>query len=344
MKEIQQPSKIYNDQSEKRNLFDDSDSDESENESKLTKEQNLNDLFRVRAQFEGKKGQKLLELQTRFKNDERFQLDERFLESDDDDDGGGNEKEGLEKLETMDILEERKRNFEILQNVIGVQFPIEPSNKKLKQNYKDMNKLRYDPTSEDAKKFELKHEPKQKDSLKKSKQNKQNESAPIVLPKVSKDQYFQVSSDLKDSFNKTNEFCLLKQFGRYDEEKYLDEKDDDDDNYHTEPLVKAKKTLYLQKNVFKYDSSDEDETTQQAEQASQDSPKQNFENVENKFFLSDDDPRLQEGVKFFKRTETDEEISLWWKEMRPKMLNIIHSKVKTFKHRVLFNNKRKRRK
>ncbi|XP_023232695.1 nucleolar protein 8-like isoform X2 [Centruroides sculpturatus] len=162
--EIKQPSKIYNGQLEKRKLFDDSDSDESENESKLTKEQNLNDLFRVRAQFEGKKGQKLLELQTRFKNDERFQLDERFLESDDD---GGNEKEGLEKLETMDILEERKRNFEILQNVIGVQFPIEPSNKKLKQNYKDMNKLRYDPTSEDAKKFELKREPKQKDSLKK---------------------------------------------------------------------------------------------------------------------------------------------------------------------------------
>ncbi|XP_023232691.1 uncharacterized protein LOC111632497 [Centruroides sculpturatus] len=80
------------------------------------------------------------------------------------------------------------------------------------------------------------------------------------------------------------------------------------------------------------------------EQSSQDLPKQNFENVENKFFLSDDDPRLQEGVNFFKRTETDEEISSWWKEMRPKMLNIIHSKVKTFKHRVLFNNKRKRRK
>lgn len=325
----------FNNHSDRKKLFNESDSDESGNSSDLRKEQNLNDIFHIRSQFEGKKGQKLLALQTRFQNDERFQMDERFLESDNEDKC---KEDKEEEMDTMDILEERKRNFEILQDVVGVQFPIEPP-EKLNQGFKDTNKLRYDPTSEDAEKFELKQEPKQKNSLKKSKQIKQAEPVPIKMPEVSNDMYFQISSDLKDKFNQSDQgFCLLKQFSQHNEEKSNSE-----DTYEAESITKVKKSLILKKNVFKYDSSDEDETILKSEEPVKELNQQKQEKTDWKFFFSADDPRFQEGMAFFQRTETDDEISSWWKETRPKMLNIIHSKVKTYMRRNSFNNKRRKR-
>lgn len=85
----------------KGRLFDDSDEEDDE------------DAFGVRPQFEGKSGQKLLSLQSRFANDQRFKIDERFKEK-------GAEPEVEEsKQEPEELEEERKRNLAILDNLMG---------------------------------------------------------------------------------------------------------------------------------------------------------------------------------------------------------------------------------
>lgn len=71
----------------------------------------------------------LLELQSQFASDNRFALDERFYESD--------EEVSAEASDSVQIVEdERRRQFEILQDVLGHQIPI--TNDK-----KDKSKLVY---------------------------------------------------------------------------------------------------------------------------------------------------------------------------------------------------------
>jgi hypothetical protein len=73
----------------------------------------------------------LLELQSRFANDKRFALDERFYESDED-----VPVETSGSAETSHVEDERKMQFEILQDVLGHQIPY-------KDNKKDNTKLVY---------------------------------------------------------------------------------------------------------------------------------------------------------------------------------------------------------
>lgn len=62
--------------------------------------------FEIKKQFEGKKGQKLLELQSRFTNDKRFTMDSRFYDEGDDGDQAENNADGDdEKQKQLDILE-----------------------------------------------------------------------------------------------------------------------------------------------------------------------------------------------------------------------------------------------
>ncbi len=54
-------------------------------------ESDAGDAFRIRPHFESKQGHKLLQLQRTFKGDERFRLDDRFIDDDDDDDDDDND-------------------------------------------------------------------------------------------------------------------------------------------------------------------------------------------------------------------------------------------------------------
>ena len=96
----------------KNALFDDSDDGDDDVEG---------DTFKVRLQFEGKKGQKLLELQSRFAGgDDRFRIDARFREERED--GGGDEGEGSGGDDgggELDLEAEKKRNLKILQSIVG---------------------------------------------------------------------------------------------------------------------------------------------------------------------------------------------------------------------------------
>ncbi|XP_065100574.1 nucleolar protein 8 [Paramisgurnus dabryanus] len=168
-------------------LFDSSDDEDEDDDDE-------SDRFQIKPQFEGKAGQKLMQLQSRFGTDSRFQMDSRFLESD-------NEKEDEDgpspAMHTEDELhEEKKKTLDILQSVLKTSIKArEPVKTKM---FKDVSALHYDPTREEHAVFEGNtKQPAVKES--KAARRKKREEAE-KLPEVSKEIYFDVSADLKNVF------------------------------------------------------------------------------------------------------------------------------------------------
>ncbi|KAM7005602.1 nucleolar protein 8 [Tautogolabrus adspersus] len=152
--------------------------------------------FDIRPQFEGRAGQKLMELQSRFGTDERFKMDSRFLEEEEDKKDESEKKKSVtEDEEALD--EERKKNLSILQGVLGSSLQTCSSKTTVKaKTFRDVSALHYDPSREEHAAFETKTE-ETKES--KSARRKKREEAQ-KLPEVSKDIYYDVSGDLKAVF------------------------------------------------------------------------------------------------------------------------------------------------
>lgn len=173
----------------KKRLFGDESDDEE-----------IGNVFQIKEHFQGKKGQQLLQLQSRYKNDERFKLDSRFLDEHLD------EKEEVEDLDTD---EEKKKQFEILEQVIGRKVnSTEPEQKGM---------LRFDPSQPQHAKYELKKS--EKLTKNKKKQRKVSESNEIVEPLVSKEVFYKVSDNLKETFQENKPFSLLDTFGETTKEE-----------------------------------------------------------------------------------------------------------------------------
>ncbi|NWT85318.1 NOL8 protein, partial [Lanius ludovicianus] len=124
--------------------------DSSEDEQEDTDDER----FKIKPQFEGKAGEKLLKLQSHFGTDERFRMDARFLESD-------NEEEDTNSLkadEDEELAAEKKKNLQILGSLLNVNLEQPKPNKTATsgKKFKDINALRYDPTREDHAVFERK--------------------------------------------------------------------------------------------------------------------------------------------------------------------------------------------
>ncbi|XP_076447352.1 uncharacterized protein LOC143284528 [Babylonia areolata] len=118
----------------KMSLFDDSGTD-SDNDSEVD--------FSIRPQFEGSKGKKLFELQSKIM-DKRFRFDERF-ESEDEDEETMEVEEDEPKHDSDDeMAKEKRQNLEILEKVLGYK----PRERK-RLVYEDMSKRRYNPDSAD---------------------------------------------------------------------------------------------------------------------------------------------------------------------------------------------------
>ncbi|XP_021932092.1 nucleolar protein 8-like isoform X2 [Zootermopsis nevadensis] len=173
--------------------------------------------LKVKPQFEGVKGQKLLELQSRFASDNRFALDERFYESDEEVCA-----EASDSVQTARVEDERRRQFEILKDVLGHPIPI-------KEDKKDKSKrvpmLRFDPTKPDHAKFEEKTEPKIKRKVPDNSTDKEpkvvydTKEEKIQNVAVSKENFYKVAKSLKETLQKRdekNEFSLRKLFGASD--------------------------------------------------------------------------------------------------------------------------------
>lgn len=190
------------------NLFDSEDEEEEDDND------DHDERFKIKPQFEGKAGQKLLALQSRFGTDERFRMDERFLESDEENmEESAEVTVGSQNAEEDEFVAEKRRALNILKSVVqdGIE-KIEDKKERVKLKYfKDVSALHYDPTRKDHTVYETKLEESNKESKAERKKRKIEEEK---LPEVSKEIYYDVNKDLKGMFTsntKENEVTLAKE-------------------------------------------------------------------------------------------------------------------------------------
>lgn len=298
----------------RQSLFNDSD-DENE-------DSNLN--FEVRKQFEGKKGQKLLQLQSKFKNDGRFTLNERFLEDEEDKD----EKEVDINDEEITIEQEKEKQFGILQEVLGMKITNKPENMKSKQQ---IGMLRFDPSQPEHAVYELKDSSEKiKTTRKKTavEEDKLSRQLEVDTPEVSKSKFYKVTEDLKDVFqNQLGGFSLLSAFKENESIASTDR--------HEEQAVDIKKTSRFPshlENAFRYDSSSEEDTPVTTEENNPvEAKKKPLGLWTEPFFFQEDDYRFQEGIDFIRSLEVED--SSEFSKVRRSLKEIVKAKVR--------NNQRK---
>uniref|UniRef100_A0A2K5ED83 Nucleolar protein 8 n=1 Tax=Aotus nancymaae TaxID=37293 RepID=A0A2K5ED83_AOTNA len=171
-------------------LFDSSDDEESDSEDDSNR-------FKIKPQFEGRAGQKLMDLQSHFGADDRFRMDSRFLESDSEEEQEEvNEKKTAEEEE---LAEEKKKALNVVQSVLQINLSNSTNKGSVAaKKFKDI--IHYDPTKQDHATYERKTDDKPKES--KAKRKKKREEAE-KLPEVSKEMYYNIAMDLKEIFQTT---------------------------------------------------------------------------------------------------------------------------------------------
>ncbi|XP_036752772.2 nucleolar protein 8 isoform X2 [Manis pentadactyla] len=167
-------------------LFDSSDDEESVSEDDTNR-------FTIKPHFEGRAGQKLMDLQSHFGTDDRFRMDSRFLESDSEEE---QEEVNEEKTaEEEELAAEKLRALSVVQSVLHINLSNSTSRGSVAaKKFKDI--IHYDPTRHDHVTYERSDE-KSKES--KAKRKKKREEAE-KLPEVSKEMYYNIATDLKEIF------------------------------------------------------------------------------------------------------------------------------------------------
>ncbi|KAG5897302.1 hypothetical protein JTB14_011465 [Gonioctena quinquepunctata] len=310
-----------NQDSLKKSLFIENDSEEEDFEAD----------FNVKEQFQGEKGQKLLELQSKYKNDKRFALDSRFLENNTE-----IEKSHREKEENEDVTfeEEKNKEYEILEQVLGKKIT-----KLQKQSEGPQKKmLRFDPSQPEHSKYEMPLVEKKKKSKEKNRDNdllSEKKREEKEVPEVSKEVFYKVTDNLKESLQEKQEFSLLGMFGKTQENEEGDQ---------PETVTKIiPNNLVKEKNPFRYDSSDDDDETEnipfQHEVQQESNASRSLQQSDSKrnsvwndpFFFRVDDYRLQEGFDFIEKMKLEEKTE--FTKLRRNLKEIVKAKVK--------NNQRK---
>ncbi|KAM7092735.1 nucleolar protein 8-like isoform 2-T2 [Molossus nigricans] len=172
-------------------LFDSSDeeSDAEDNSSR----------FRIKPQFEGRAGKKLMDLQSHFGTDDRFRMDSRFLESDSEE-----EQEEVDKKKTTEneeLASEKLKALNIVQSILHTNLSNSASKGSVAaKKFKDV--IHYDPTRHDHATYEKKRDDKPKESKAKRKKKKEESEK---LPMVSKEMYYNIAMDLKEIFQTTKD-------------------------------------------------------------------------------------------------------------------------------------------
>ena len=300
----------------RENLFND---DESEPDDEG------DDKFEVRKEFEGKSGAKLMQLQSKFQSDARFKLTQAFKDESDGDDESDAEDEGHEVEGGDDFAAEKRRNLDILQQVLGDKKVEKPKRNKKDAEFKSLE--RFDPESYfDPKKKEVQKAAREDCGI-----NKRVESQ---VPLVSDEKSYEVKSDLFSTGQSLFKFGFAKQ-----EEKVIN-----NEKYKSEDISSKKKKLdFLDKNPFKYDSS-ESEEEEEAEAAADESKTSDFsrklaqraqqkstnnETLNTFFFVNESDPRFDEGKNFLLNAAMSlDEIREKYEEERPKLAAILKKKMR----------------
>ncbi|XP_045228915.2 nucleolar protein 8 isoform X3 [Macaca fascicularis] len=299
-------------------LFDSSDDEESDSEDDSNR-------FKIKPQFEGRAGQKLMDLQSHFGTDDRFRMDSRFLESDSEEEQEEvNEKKTAEEEE---LAEEKKKALNVVQSVLQINLSNSTNKGSVAaKKFKDI--IHYDPTKQDHATYERKRDDKPKES--KAKRKKKREEAE-KLPEVSKEMYYNIAMDLKEIFQTTkytsekeedtpwNEDCAKEKpeeiqgpaaltsgaeqpsgftFSFFDS----DIKDIKEETYRVE-TVKPGKIVWQEDPRFQDSSSEEEDVTEETDHRKSSPGEAPLLEKETTrfFFFSKNDERLQVGSDLFWR-------------------------------------------
>ncbi|KAK7499570.1 hypothetical protein BaRGS_00009222 [Batillaria attramentaria] len=253
-----------------------------------SEEEDVDETFRLRPQFEGEKGKKLMALQSRFGRDMRFRMDERFQES-----GSEVEEEEEKEEEETAADEEKSRSLKILETVLGHKVKV-PSHKD--RVFKDMNKLRYIPGSEEEENTSGSDEEEKPSSEQQSDQ-----------PKDKANRYYEVSSNLKDLFSGS-----AKPFSFFGAAS----------NEATEGAEQNMAT-----DLAHYsDSSSEQEFSGMTTEENEPGPR--------RVKRWQDDTRLAAAVKYFKRSEDWEEVVEQWSARRSHLMELVKLRHKRYQRKM----------
>ncbi|KAL2717791.1 putative RNA-binding protein CG14230 [Vespula squamosa] len=310
-------------------LFDNEDDDDEEvtwSDDKFKTKKNLDEKY--------------IKLQASFGNDSRFTLDNRFIEENVED------KEDKEEIGECDLQNEKEWQFNILEDVLGAPIATKLKNE---ETVKKFAMIRYDPTEDKHKQYELTtEENKSNAKTKRKKKNieiavETNKDEPVV---VSKDVYYSVSDSLTKSLNQQQgEFSLLKTYG-----KDVDETDKKGiaavSAKINEEMPKKQKSFlnFDSANPFKYDSSDDENDIKLDVQRLIDHKEEKESNhlfvkdSDNLFFLTND-KRFEDALNFFKRKFVPNNE---FKNLRRELKQIVRAKVrKNVKRTEKWGNRKK---
>ncbi|XP_065605914.1 nucleolar protein 8 [Cyrtonyx montezumae] len=337
-----------------RRLFESSEDDEDDRD---------DERFKIKPQFEGKAGEKLLNLQSRFGTDERFRMDARFLESDSEE----GETNTLSADEEEEFAAEKKKNLQILGSLLNIDLEQSKTTKMAinAKQFKDINALRYDPTRQDHAVFEKKPKATENEKESKAKRKKKKEESE-KLPEVSKEIYCDIAVDLKELFgssknrqkktevapwdkDEAEESTLRDHVGAHVESNtaqdssdfkfsFFDDKDKSDvkEEPYVLETIKPIKVKWQEDPRFQ-DSSSEDDDEPEATESERD--KEMFVPLPQSgsarfFFFSRDDERLREGPKLFCRLVNLDEEKDSWEDRRRLLLEECRKKHKDARRKV----------
>lgn len=286
--------------------------------------------FRSKKQFEGAQGQKLLELKTKFRNDDRFQMDEDFHEGGDEGEAEMTEQQG-----------ERQRQLEILGSVVGKSFE-----SRKKKGTLPATMLRFDPSKATHQKFYKQTEEATADD------GAFAATEDVDMPQVSSDQFYKVSNGIGDAMKGQSQgFSLLKMMGHDNDE--VGSRADGGNEYYAEPIEKRqRKSNNYNENPFKYESSDDEakgrkksvegqqKSQQNAPKAAKIGGKANKRGIfRENFFILDGDARLDQGLAFFSAGPRDKTRN--FHEIKKKLKLVVNQKIRKNKSMQKANSGRK---
>lgn len=200
-------SQQQHDKNKKPKLFDDNEEEEN----------NYAQDFKVKEQFQGAGGQKLFELQSKFKNDSRFQMTKQFLDEIAENEEIRKERKKIRKdLKNWneDGDDERRQQLEILASVIGREVR---DKKQIEKEKIHKTMLRFDPTKKEHDKYKV------NTSVKNAKvPDGQNDNDEVNVPgvttevfEVSEEQHHKVVANFTQLLKSHNEnFSIMGMLGR----------------------------------------------------------------------------------------------------------------------------------
>ncbi|KAL7743228.1 hypothetical protein ACLKA6_016174 [Drosophila palustris] len=310
--EEEEEEKEQKEKKPKQQLFEDDDDEEEEED---------NEPIQL-PKHSGKKGERLVEMQSKQSLDPRFRITANFVGDEDEEEEQEDDDDAVDDKDQANPVEINERNYQmgILEQVIGRKIDTSKAAEAAK-NAKNKKMLRFDPGKEEHQKL-LRIKTKETD--KKQPKLAATESSTENAAPVSQSAFYVVTDTLKESLKTRGEgFSLLDMFGNSHEEAAAERQDQLQKLSHEKILVNKSNKLGMSTvNPFSYDSSDsEDDETATGDPSNQSDKmaKENEEPATKKpgkqkkqpkiymetFFIPKNDVRLKEGAKFFKASKAE---------------------------------------